>query len=98
LKKEIEEIQNSPRLKFNENEKRLDAIPISSFPWHKLTSLIHPRNFKHPDSVPEITFGKMYTIGNEYKLPIAINVHHELMDGFHVAKFPEVFQELLDSE
>jgi len=98
LKKEIEEVQNSSGLRFNEDAKRLDTIHISSFPWHKLTGLTHSRNFKYPDSVPKITFGKMYSIGNEYKLPIAINVHHGLMDGFHVAKFLDVFQELLDSE
>ncbi len=98
LKKEIEEVQNSSGLRFNEDAKRLDTIHISSFPWHKLTGLTHSRNFKHPDSVPKITFGKMYSQDNKYKLPIAINVHHGLMDGFHVAKFLEVFQELLDSE
>jgi len=97
LKKEIEEVQNSTGLRFNNDAKRLDAIHISSFPWHKLTGLSHSRNFKHPDSVPKITFGKMYSLGNEYKLPVAINVHHGLMDGFHVAKFLEVFQELLNS-
>ena len=81
-----------------EEAKRLDTIHDSSFPWHKLTGLTHSRNFKYLDSVPKITFGKMYSIGNEFKLPIAINVHHGLMDGFHIAKFLEVFQDLLDSE
>lgn len=98
LKKEIEEVQNTMGLRLSDASQRLDAIHISSFPWHKLTGLTHSRNFKHPDSVPKITFGKMYSLGNEYKLPVAINVHHGLMDGFHVAKFLEVFQELLDSE
>ncbi|RKS50728.1 chloramphenicol O-acetyltransferase type A [Gillisia mitskevichiae] len=98
LKQEIEEVQNSTGLRFSDDAKRLDAVHISSFPWHKLTGLTHSRNFKHADSVPKITFGKMYSIGNEYKLPLAINVHHGLMDGFHVAKFLEVFQGLLDLE
>ncbi len=98
LKKEIEEVQNSTGLRFNDDAKRLDSIHISSFPWHKLTGLTHSRNFKHPDSVPKITFGKMYSLDNKFKLPLAINVHNGLMDGFHVAKFLEIFQELLDSE
>ncbi len=98
LKKEIGEVQNTTGLRLSEDSQRLDAIHISSFPWHKLTGLTHSRNFKIPDSVPKITFGKMYPNGIEYKLPIAVNVHHGLMDGFHVAKFLEVFQGLLDSE
>jgi len=98
LNKEIEEVQNSTGLRLSKDSQRLDAIHISSFPWHKLTGLTHSRNFKYPDSVPKITFGKMYPIGEKYKLPIAINAHHGLMDGFHVAKFLDVFQELLDSE
>ncbi|WP_034921079.1 chloramphenicol acetyltransferase [Gillisia sp. CAL575] len=98
LNKEIEEVQNTTGLRLSDASQRLDAIHISSFPWHKLTGLTHSRNFKYPDSVPKITFGKMYAMGNENKLPVAINVHHGLMDGFHVAKFLEVFQKLLDSE
>lgn len=98
LKKEIEEVQNTTGLRLSEASQRLDAIHISSFRWHKLTGLTHARNFKYPDSVPKITFGKMYSLGNEYKLPVAINVHHGLMDGYHVAQFLEAFQELLDSE
>ena len=97
LNKEIDAVQNSTGLRFNDDAKRLDALHISSFPWHKLTGLTHSRNFKHPDSVPKITFGKMYAKDDEYKLPVAINVHHGLMDGFHVAKFLERFQEILDS-
>ncbi len=98
LKTEIEEVQNSTGLRLSDASQRLDAIHISSFPWHKLTGLTHSRNFKYPDSVPKITFGKMYPMGKDYKMPVAINAHHGLMDGFHVAKFLEVFQKLLDSE
>lgn len=98
LKSEIDKVQNSTGLRFNEDAKRLDAMHISSFPWHKLTGLTHSRNFKYPDSVPKITFGKSYEQDSNLKLPVAINVHHALMDGFHVAQFLEEFQELLDSQ
>jgi chloramphenicol O-acetyltransferase type A len=98
LKSEIDNVQNSTGLRFNEDAKRLDAIHISSFPWHKLTGLTHARNFKYPDSVPKITFGKSYKQDSSLKLPVAINVHHALMDAYHVALFLEKFQELLDSQ
>ncbi len=98
LNKEINEVQNSTGLRLSENTQRLDAIHYSSFPWHKLTGLTHSRDFKTSDSVPKITFGKMYEQNSQLKLPVAINAHHGLMDGFHVAKFLEVFQEFLDLE
>ncbi len=98
LKKEMEEVQNSTGLRLSENTQRLDAIHYSSFPWHKLTGLTHSRDFKTSDSVPKITFGKMYEQNNQLKLPVAINAHHGLMDGYHVAKYLELFQELLNSQ
>ncbi len=98
LNKEINAVQNSTGLRISEKTQRLDAIHYSSFPWHKLTGLTHSRDFKFSDSVPKITFGKMYEQDNQYKLPIAINAHHGLMDGFHVAKYLSLFQEFLDSE
>ena len=97
LKSEIDSVQNSTGLRFNEDAKRIDALHISSFPWHKLTGLTHARDLKRKDSVPKITFGKSYKDGVTLKLPVAINVHHALMDGFHVAKFLDCFQELLDN-
>ena len=97
LKSEIDSVQNSSGLRFNEYAKRADAIHISSFPWHKLTGLTHARDFKREDSVPKITFGKSFELDSALKLPVAINVHHALMDGFHVAKFLERFQDLLDN-
>jgi len=97
LSSEIDSVQNSTGLRFNEDAKRIDGMHISSFPWHKLTGLTHSRDLKRKDSVPKITFGKTYVQDSAMKLPIAINVHHALMDGFHVAQFLDRFQELLDN-
>lgn len=74
-----------------------NVIHYSAMPWLDFTSVSHARSFSFKDSCPKITFGKMTT--NKYgrrSMPVAIHVHHALMDGFHVGQFAALFQELMD--
>lgn len=34
--------------------------------------------------------------GEKWEMPVSIHVHHGLMDGYHVEKFVEIFQALLN--
>jgi len=96
IKKETNRIQDFDGLGLNENTIRIDTIHYSSIPWIKFSGLTHARNLKFNDSVPKITFGKTSFTENKMILPISINAHHGLMDGFHVAKYLELFQELMN--
>lgn len=93
VKKEIEAVQNSTGLRLNENEMRNDVIHYSSIPWFKFTGLTHARKFNSGDSVPKISFGKIFLREGRKILPVAINAHHGLVDGIHVGKYLSVFQE-----
>ena len=95
LHKEMEAVAQSTGLRANEEAYRADVIHYSSLPWNKFTGLTHARSFNTNDSVPKISFGKAYWQGEQFILPIAIDVHHGLVDGFHVAKYLEAFQALL---
>ena len=44
-----------------------------------------------------MVFGKMFEDGGRRKLPFSVEVHHALMDGYHVGKYFELFQQKLDS-
>lgn len=94
---EIKAVQNSKGLRLNYNGMRTDVIHYSSIPWIKFTGLTHARSFRMNDSVPKISFGKLYEVDNKKMMPIAVNVHHGLADGLHVGKYFELFQELLNS-
>jgi chloramphenicol O-acetyltransferase type A len=96
LKEEINNVQTSKGLRVNENAKRHDAIHYSTLPWHKFTGLTHSRNFSNKDSVPKITFGKIFTVENRKMLPISITAHHGLVDGLHVAQYLDEFQKLMN--
>jgi chloramphenicol O-acetyltransferase type A len=64
-------------------------------PWADFTSVNHARILDKGRSIPKITFGKLTRDGEKMWLPVDIHVNHALMDGFHVGKFVERFQELL---
>ena len=96
LKKEIDAVQQSTGLRLNNDGRRMDVIHFSSLPWIKFTGLTHASNYNTSESVPKITFGRAFDRGDKKYLPIAIEVHHGLIDAFHIAKFLETFQEGLD--
>ncbi len=74
-----------------------DTIYYSILPWVKFTSIEHPMNIPTTEGVPILTFGKMTEVNDRKTMPIAIHAHHALMDGMHMAKFVESFQNKLDS-
>lgn len=73
-----------------------NIIHYSSVPWIKFTSLSHARKHDGLDSVPKISFGKIYQEGDTYKMPVSVHVHHALMDGYHVGRYFEQFEKLLN--
>lgn len=73
-----------------------NIIHYSSIPWIKFTSLSHARKFDGNDSVPKITFGKVYQEKDKYKMPVSVHVHHALMDGYHLGQYFEQFEETLN--
>ena len=72
-----------------------DLIHYSTIPWADFTSVNHARILSKGRSIPKITFGKITRDGNKMWMPVDVHTNHALMDGFHVVKFIERFQELL---
>jgi chloramphenicol O-acetyltransferase type A len=92
---EIDRVKNSSGLRpagSGEN-----VIHFSSLPWLNFTSLSHARNFSYQDSCPKISFGMMTESNGKLNMQVSIHAHHALMDGYHVAEFVNLFQELMNS-
>jgi len=92
--KEIERVKNTTGLVpavSGEN-----VIHYSSLPWLNFTSVSHARSFSFPDSCPKITFGKMTENNGKKHMPVSVHVHHALMDGFHVGRFIDEYQKLMN--
>ncbi len=75
---------------------QMNVIHHSSIPWVSFSSFKHARKYGNNDSVPKITFGKYFEENGRYKMPLSVEVHHALMDGLHVGRFFERYQEELD--
>ena len=74
-----------------------NLIHFSAIPWLNFTSLSHARSYTFPDSCPKISFGKMMTAENGKRtIAMAVHVHHGLMDGLHLSRFVDSFQELMN--
>lgn len=71
------------------------CIHFSSLPWLKFRSLSHARKFHIGDSVPKISFGKVFIENEEKQLPVAIHVHHSLVDGKDLGLYVEKFEHWL---
>ncbi|TYZ13355.1 chloramphenicol acetyltransferase [Hymenobacter lutimineralis] len=97
LQAEIDSVEQSTGLRLNANASRLDVIHFSAIPWLRFTGLTHARAFAHPDSVPKISVGRYRREGEALLMPVAVNVHHGLADGYHVGLFFSAFQQALDA-
>jgi chloramphenicol O-acetyltransferase type A len=74
---------------------RDDLLFMTALPWVSFTSFTHPTHLSPSDSVPRFAWGKFYREGESLKMPLAVQVHHALMDGVHTGRFYARIQEYL---
>lgn len=87
--------QAKAKAEFDPQDDRYDLIHFSVIPWFAFTSISHARRWRTRDSIPKITLGKNSEVGSGYQLPISVEVHHALMDGYHVGQFLEQLQRFI---
>jgi len=95
---EIVRVKNSAGLGLNENTGRLDVIHFTTVPWLSFTGVTHARSFNNKDSVPKIAFGKYFYRNERMIMPVSVNAHHGLMDGFHVGQYLQLFEQLMNEK
>jgi len=61
---------------------------ITNVPWISFTSITHPYDDKYA-SIPVIATGKYFSQENRLLLPLAVQAHHGMVDGFHLGQFFE---------
>ncbi|MDR0228557.1 MAG: type A chloramphenicol O-acetyltransferase [Flavobacteriaceae bacterium] len=71
-----------------ENHFNISALPWVNFEGFNLNIADFTDYFP-----PSFTIGKYQKIGEEVWIPLAIQVHHAVCDGIHVAKFIDTLQE-----
>ncbi len=96
LQTEIEAVKNSSGLRLDPGKNNVEYIRYTTIPWVSFTQIIHPSNLDGTDSVPRISFGKFFEKDGEKFLPVSVEAHHGLMDGYHISEFFRIFEELLN--
>ncbi len=90
-------IKHKENNNFDSNKEVQNLIYCSFIPWVSFTSFKHARNMERESSgIPKFVFGKYFEENKIKKMPFSIEVHHALMDGYHVGKFLELFQSKMD--
>jgi len=85
-KKTIEEVKQKKAFTPKETE---DLIHYSVIPWVSFTAFKNARSIPITDSIPKIVFGKIFEQDNKKLMPISVEVHHALVDGWHVGQYFE---------
>ncbi|WP_226605607.1 type A chloramphenicol O-acetyltransferase [Bacillus cereus] len=71
-----------------------NVFPISSIPWTSFTGFNLNINNDENFLLPIITCGKYFNEGNKVMLPVSLQVHHSVCDGYDASKFIEDLQQL----
>jgi chloramphenicol O-acetyltransferase type A len=80
---------------FDVESGRVDLIYFSIIPWVSFTSFKHASRLDRTQTVPRIVFGKIFDDGSAKKIPLSVEANHTIMDGLHVGKLFNRFQELI---
>lgn len=74
-----------------------NTFPVSMVPWASFEGF-NLNLQKGYDYLPPIfTMGKFYEENGKILLPLAVQVHHAVCDGFHLCRFVNELQELLQA-
>lgn len=74
-----------------------DTIIYSTIPWVQFTFLVRTVAKDGIDCAPRISWGKFGKTETGLMMPLSLQVHHGLMDGYHVGLYFQQLQEYLDN-
>lgn len=75
---------------------RDDYLFMSAIPWVSFTGISHAMNYHPHDSVPRISWGKFFQQNGRQLMPLAVQVHHALVDGRHMGMYFENVENYLN--
>lgn len=73
---------------------RNNEIHFSALPDIRFTGLTHARSYGKEGCEPKISVGQVFQEGDLWWMPLAVFVHHGLVDGQHVAAFLKRIEQL----
>jgi chloramphenicol O-acetyltransferase type A len=86
----MEAVKSEPDLSVGEKH---HMFFITSIPWFSFTAFTHPYDPVYA-FIPIITLGKLVERGDALSMPVAVQVHHGVIDGLHVGRFYSALSDL----
>ncbi|MFA5299037.1 MAG: CatA-like O-acetyltransferase [Lutibacter sp.] len=78
-------------------KEELGIMHCSTIPWISLTGFKHARKGNEREQgIPKLVFGKLFTENEIQKIPFSVEVHHALMDGYHVGLLYKKMQQFIN--
>lgn len=93
---DIEKYKKSNTLTPKKNKPQ-NTFDISMIPWIHFTSFNINVFNEGKHLLPIITLGKYIAQNGQTELPISLQVHHAVCDGFHVSRFINEMQEMCNN-
>ena len=79
-------------------KEHVEILYISCIPWVRYTHFIRTIEKGGEDNIPRISWGKyVKEKDGRIMMPLSVQVHHALMDGYHVGMFFEKMETYLNS-
>ena len=75
-----------------------NSFPISMIPWNSFDGFNLNLKNGYYYYLPIFTFGKFILEDKKCLIPLAIQVHHAVCDGFHLCRFIDRVQEIINDE
>lgn len=73
-----------------------NSFTVSMLPWASFEGFnLNTTDFTY--LIPIFTMGRFYTEGGRIHLPLAVQVHHAVCDGYHTCLFIDGLQNAIDS-
>lgn len=73
-----------------------NTFPISMIPWESFEGFNLNLQNGYDYLLPIFTMGKYYEESGRYIMPLSIQVHHAVCDGFHVCRFINELKSLIE--
>ena len=73
-----------------------NTFPVSMIPWSSFDGFNLNLQKGYDYLLPISTMGKFKVVNGRYFLPLAVQVHHAVCDGFHLSRFFNELQELIE--
>ena len=82
---------------FDAQEDEVQMVHCSTLPWVSLTGFKHARKGDEAGKgIPKIIFGKFFNENDHKKIPFSVEVHHALVDGYHIGLLFKGMQQFID--